>query len=60
LEELLDFGEICNEDWETLSPQKIQRIRELFAISSEELAVVGTSRLTELVLERVALLEVYR
>jgi KEOPS complex subunit Cgi121 len=60
LEDLLDFGEICNEDWETLSPQKIQRIRELFAISSEELAVVGTSRLTELVLERVALLEVYR
>jgi KEOPS complex subunit Cgi121 len=60
LEELLDFGEICDEDWETLSPEKIQRIRELFEISSEELAVVGPSRLTDLVLERVALLEVYR
>lgn len=60
LEELLDLGEICDEDWETLSPEKILRIRELFGISAEEITVVGSSRITELVLERVALLEVYR
>ena len=60
LEELLEYGELCNEDWETISPQKLHHLRELFGISDEELAVVGPSRITELVLERVALLEVYR
>ncbi|NYT17614.1 MAG: hypothetical protein GKC06_06395 [Methanomicrobiales archaeon] len=59
-EELLDFGELCNEDWETLSHEKMNRLRKLFDISEEELAVVGPSRITELILERVALLEVYR
>lgn len=60
LEELLNLGELCDEDWESLSPEKIHRLMELFGITSEELAVVGPLRLTELVLERVALLEVYR
>jgi KEOPS complex subunit Cgi121 len=60
LEELLEFGELCDEDWETLSCEKMNHLRELFEISEEELAVVGPSRMTELILERVALLEVYR
>jgi KEOPS complex subunit Cgi121 len=60
LEELLDFGELCDEDWETLSHEKVNHFREIFDISDEELAVVGPSRITELILERVALLEVYR
>jgi KEOPS complex subunit Cgi121 len=60
LEELLDLGELCDEDWESITPEKMHRLMELFGITSEELAVVGPLRLTELVLERVALLEVYR
>jgi KEOPS complex subunit Cgi121 len=60
LEDLLDLGELCDEDWETLSEEKMHRLRDLFGISEEEISVVGPSRITELVLERVALLEVYR
>lgn len=58
--ELLRYGEISHEDWEALDPEKIARIREVFGITREEVDVVGISRLSELVLERVALLEVYR
>lgn len=58
--ELLKFGEVCDEDWEVLEPEKIERLREIFGITGEEVEVVGISRLAELVLERVALLEVYR
>ncbi|NYT21384.1 MAG: hypothetical protein GKC07_06260 [Methanomicrobiales archaeon] len=60
LEELLDLGELCGDDWEGVTPDKMERLQELFGITDEELAVVGPSRITELVLERVALLEVYR
>lgn len=41
-----------------LSPEKAARLRELFAISPEELAAAGEDRIQDLVLERVALLEV--
>ncbi len=58
--ELLKFGEICDEDWELLYPEKIARLRDIFGITQEEVDIVGISRLTELILERVALLEVYR
>jgi KEOPS complex subunit Cgi121 len=58
--ELLKFGEISHEDWEILDTEKIGRLSELFEITHEEVAVVGAARLVELVLERVALLEVYR
>ena len=58
--ELLKLGEVCDEDWEVLEPEKIERLREIFGITREEVEVVGISRLAELVLERVALLEVYR
>jgi KEOPS complex subunit Cgi121 len=36
------------------------RLKELFFISDEEIATVGESKFADLVLERVALLEVYR
>ncbi len=36
------------------------RLKRLFFISDEEIAAVGESKFTDLVLERVALLEVYR
>ena len=47
-------------DWETISPEKQAVLRELFSITPEELATVGQDRIRELVLERVALLDVYR
>jgi len=59
-----DLGGLCspadNEDWETLSPEKITRLCELFSITPQELEVCGVERLPELVIERVALLEVSR
>jgi KEOPS complex subunit Cgi121 len=49
-----------DEDWETLSDQKRERLREAFGITAGELAAAGPGRFQDLVLERVALLEVYR
>ncbi|MBP1928802.1 KEOPS complex subunit Cgi121 [Methanolinea mesophila] len=46
--------------WETISPEKAGKLAEIFAITPAELEAAGPGRLTELVLERVALLEVYR
>jgi KEOPS complex subunit Cgi121 len=45
---------------EALSDRHRQRLCALYEISEKELAIVGTDRLTELVLERVALLDAYR
>ena len=54
-------GEDCSdEDWETVSDEKILQLKEGFGITDEELAIVGPGRIQDLVLERVALLEVYR
>ncbi|MDD1664325.1 MAG: KEOPS complex subunit Cgi121 [Methanomicrobiales archaeon] len=52
--------EFVDEDWETLSEEKRERLREAFGITTGELQVVGHARFRDLVLERVALLEVYR
>ncbi len=49
-----------HDDWETISPEKVDVLINLFDITPQELDVTGISRLQELVLERVALLEVYR
>ncbi|MCT8336018.1 hypothetical protein FKB36_00525 [Methanoculleus sp. Afa-1] len=48
------------EDWEEIGPAKRELLAELFAITPEEVAVVGEERFGELVVERVALLDVYR
>jgi KEOPS complex subunit Cgi121 len=47
-------------DGEEMDTERRARLRELFSISDEEIAAVGESRFADLVLERVALLEVYR
>ena len=49
-----------DEDWEEIGPAKRARLADLFSITPEEVAVVGEERFRELVLERVALLDVYR
>jgi KEOPS complex subunit Cgi121 len=48
------------ENWEEIPHEKAERLCTLFSITKEELAVVGKDCLPDLVLERVALLEVYR
>ena len=58
--ELSGMMEFREEDRETLSDQKMERLREAFGITAEELQVAGPARFRDLVLERVALLEVYR
>ncbi|ACL18050.1 KEOPS complex subunit Cgi121 [Methanosphaerula palustris] len=45
---------------EMSSSEKRARLMKLFSITETELAVIGEERMNELVLERVALLEVYR
>ena len=52
--------EFVNEDRESMSDQKRERLREVFGITRRELEAAGRDRLRDLVLERVALLEVYR
>jgi len=49
-----------HEDWEPIDEEKERRLMDLFSITPEELHAVGTGRIRDLVLERVALLEVYR
>lgn len=59
--DLQRMGVYCEEeDWETLSEEKQSLLMQLFGITVEEIGVVGITRLQDLVLERVALLEVYR
>ena len=60
LAKILSFDEGDPGLWEDLGPEKRARLRTLFGITPEEEAVVGEDRFTELVIEQVALLEVYR
>jgi KEOPS complex subunit Cgi121 len=60
LDDLLKDGTISHEDWNVLSPEKVELLTDLFGITQEELDVSGRDRITDLILERVALLEVYR
>lgn len=59
-ERLADCVMFVDEDWEEIDPAKRERLAELFSITPEEVLVVGEERFRELVLERVALLDVYR
>jgi len=52
--------EFVDEDWEAIPEEKAERLREAFGITPGELEIAGAGRLRDLVLERVALLEVYR
>ncbi|NLA38885.1 MAG: hypothetical protein GX882_05820 [Methanomicrobiales archaeon] len=59
-ERLAGLVTFVDEDWEEIDPAKRERLAELFGITPEEVLVVGEERFRELVLERVALLDVYR
>lgn len=48
------------ETWDEWPPQKVDRLISLFGISQDELETVGQSHLKDLILERIALLEVCR
>ncbi len=48
------------ETWDDLTDNKISRLRSLFGITQDELETVGQERIKDLVLERIALLEVNR
>jgi KEOPS complex subunit Cgi121 len=49
-----------DEDWEVFSPEKEARLVKLFGITSEEREAAGHVSLQDLVIERVALLEVLK
>jgi len=58
LEPLFHF---VQEDWDTIDPEKRERLMEIFSISPEEIAAAGgNGRVTDLVLERITLLQVMR
>ena len=46
--------------WEDIDPEKMKRLMNLFSITEDEIDIVGKERFRELVLERVALLDVYK
>jgi len=50
----------AGESLEEISSEKTTRLMDCFGITPEEIAVVGEERFSELVLERVALLEVHK
>jgi KEOPS complex subunit Cgi121 len=45
---------------EILTKEKIQRLTQLFGVTREECETVGAERIQELIVERVALLDVYK
>ena len=59
-EELSHHMHFVTEMWDEITPEKEERLRFFFGISQEELALVGRTRIIDLVLERIALLEVSR
>jgi KEOPS complex subunit Cgi121 len=59
-EELSHHMHFVSETWEDITPEKEERLKSFFSITREELALVGSKRIVDLVLERLALLEVYR
>ena len=48
------------ETWDEWPLQKVARLISLFGITQDELETVGQSHLKDLILERIALLEVCR
>jgi KEOPS complex subunit Cgi121 len=51
---------ISSENWEIITAEKKNRLISVFGITKEEIEVTGEDRLKDLILERVALLEVYK
>jgi KEOPS complex subunit Cgi121 len=59
-EDLSHHMNFVSEAWEEITPEKEERLKSFFSITPEELGMVGSERIVDLVLERIALLEVYR
>lgn len=59
-EALLPLINITDQDWDSIDHQKRIILMKLFGITNEEIATCSGDCITELVLERIALLEVYR
>jgi len=59
-QDLAEIVEFVEEGWETIDEEKRKRLSEAFGITPAEIRTAGQERFRELVLERVALLEVYR
>jgi KEOPS complex subunit Cgi121 len=51
---------VSADDWEMIDSNKKSRLMAAFNVTDKELAVTGEDRLRDLVIERVALLEVYK
>jgi KEOPS complex subunit Cgi121 len=58
-EELEAWVELVTDDWDEFSEEKIGKLMELFGITKVEREIAGERRFANLVLERVALLDVY-
>jgi len=58
LQDIMEF--VDDEDWEELPETKINEIQRLFGVTSAEIQVAGLERISDLVLERVALLNINR
>jgi len=56
--ELMEF--VDEEDWEDLPREKIQHLQKLFGITDAEIYVTGIKRISDLILERVVLLNINR
>jgi len=59
-EKLSQFMHFVTETWDEMTPEKEERLKALFNITQAELALVGRTRIFDLLLERIALLEVNR
>jgi KEOPS complex subunit Cgi121 len=56
--DLLTVMTVSTGDWEQMTDDKIKVLNSVFGITNDEIAVTGKDRIKDLVLERVALLEV--
>jgi KEOPS complex subunit Cgi121 len=56
--ELSERMTFSSEDWEQITDEKMEILILLFGITTEEIGVTGKNRIRDLVLERVALLDV--
>jgi KEOPS complex subunit Cgi121 len=56
--DLLTVMTVSTEDWERMTDEKMTVLTSVFGITNDEIAVTGRDRIKDLVLERVALLEV--
>ncbi len=57
-DQLADILEFCADPDDEISSEKTAKLADLFGISPDEIAAVGRDRIKDLVLERVALLNV--